>query len=142
VGALETLDADPVRRASPGLRLQRGVPAENAFNEYIKANNAWDRFLQNFGCDVDSIEPELQRRWADASREIRQAEKALSRLELLPKDHEDGSPCGVGSRCSEPLREVPSAPHKTDLGWVRACKEEGEDPSSLGCLPFRWHLLP
>jgi hypothetical protein len=42
-------------------------------------------------------------------------------------DQSAGSPCGAGSRyAAEPLKELPSAALRTDLGWVRAALGRGE----------------
>jgi hypothetical protein len=40
-----------------------------------------------------------------------------------------------------PLKELPSASLRTDLGWVRASKEGGETPRALGFPSFRWHYF-
>lgn len=57
-----------------------GIPAETAFNEHVRAANAWHRCLITLGCRVASIRPALQRRWAKASR---LAAGARKNLELL-----------------------------------------------------------
>jgi hypothetical protein len=57
-----------------------GIPAENAFNEHVRAANAWHRCLIALDCRVASIRPALRRRWAKASR---LAAGAQTNLELL-----------------------------------------------------------
>ena len=57
-----------------------GLPAENAFNQHVRAANAWHRCLVTLGCRVASIRPALRRRWAKASC---LATGAQTNLELL-----------------------------------------------------------
>jgi hypothetical protein len=57
-----------------------GIPLENALNAYIRADNRWNQCIGNFGCDIDSIEPELQRQWREASQEIRMGRHGLRDL--------------------------------------------------------------
>jgi hypothetical protein len=59
-----------------------GVPAERALRLYIKAGNIWNRCIQDFGCDIDSIDPQLQERWADAGTAVNSAENGLA--DMLP----------------------------------------------------------
>lgn len=58
-----------------------GVAGEKAFNSYQSAYNTWNDCIGDFGCDVDSINPELQKQWAKASRQITRARSALTGLE-------------------------------------------------------------
>lgn len=48
-------------------------PAERALNAYIEAANAWGDCLATTSCDPESVEPELQRKWAQAARLISSA---------------------------------------------------------------------
>jgi hypothetical protein len=57
-----------------------GVPLEDAFNSYAKAADAWSTCFDDFDCDVDSIDPELQKHWADASLSVKKAEAGLTAL--------------------------------------------------------------
>jgi hypothetical protein len=57
-----------------------GVHLENAMNAYIRADNRWNQCIGNFGCDIDSIESELQRQWREASQEIRMGRRGLRDL--------------------------------------------------------------
>lgn len=58
-----------------------GVQAEKAFNSYQRAYNTWNDCIGDFDCDTDSINPELQKEWAKASRQITRARSALSDLD-------------------------------------------------------------
>ena len=71
-------DRVPFKRIDVSCTLAVGVPAENALNLYVKANNTWNRCIGNFGCDIDGIDPTLQRDWRKASREIRKARRGLA----------------------------------------------------------------
>lgn len=60
-----------------GRCLTVAIRGEKAFNLYIKAQNVWNRCIQNIGCSTDSIEPQLQRIWAKASKRVAQAWRNL-----------------------------------------------------------------
>lgn len=47
-----------------------GALLENAFNEYIKAHNAWRDCFDRTGCTNDSVKPTLQAHWATATQKI------------------------------------------------------------------------
>lgn len=70
ISAIERGDVD--RRC-----LTIAVRGEKAFNLYIKAQNVWNRCIQDIGCSTDSIEPQLQRIWAKASKRVAQAWRNL-----------------------------------------------------------------
>jgi hypothetical protein len=57
-----------------------GLPAERAFNEHVKAANAWHRCLTDTKCSLPSIKPALSRYWASASRLSAGAERNLELL--------------------------------------------------------------
>jgi hypothetical protein len=58
-----------------------GVPAENAFNQYVKANNRWDACIFDYDCDLDvDAMPKIQDRWARATLLL---EKAGRNMETL-----------------------------------------------------------
>jgi hypothetical protein len=65
---------------STNCTIEVGVPLEHALNDYIRANNQWNNCIGDFGCSLDSIEPELQRQWRKATREIRKARQSLRAL--------------------------------------------------------------
>jgi len=65
-----------VRRVSDGLqRRRRHRPAavehrsagERALNSYLVAANAWGECLATASCELEAVEPRLQRQWARAS---------------------------------------------------------------------------
>jgi hypothetical protein len=60
-----------------GCLIASGTPAERAFNQYIDAANAWGECLTKASCEIESIEPELQRRWARAGDLISAAQRGL-----------------------------------------------------------------
>jgi hypothetical protein len=62
-----------------GCLLASGTPGERAFNFYIDAANAWGDCLATVSCDTASIEPQLQHRWALASRQLSAAQQGLRR---------------------------------------------------------------
>ena len=56
------------------------VKLENALNNYVNSNNKWNSCITNFGCDVDSIDPYLQKQWAAASKNVKAAAANLQQL--------------------------------------------------------------
>jgi hypothetical protein len=54
-----------------------GAPAEDAMNAYINAYNVWNDCIGDIDCDNDSITPELQAEWADATELIQEARDGL-----------------------------------------------------------------
>lgn len=54
-----------------------GLPAEEALNAYIRANNTWNDCIQDVDCDTDSITADLQEEWGDATVKIDDALEAL-----------------------------------------------------------------
>lgn len=52
-------------------------PAEQALNAYIDAANSWGDCLATTSCDTAQVEPELKRRWAQASRFLSLAESSI-----------------------------------------------------------------
>jgi hypothetical protein len=69
--------AIPAERIRLGCLLGAGTPGERALNLYIEAGNAWGECLATASCRAESVEPELQRRWARAARLIGSAQAAL-----------------------------------------------------------------
>jgi len=74
---VEKLGADynriPIGRLALDCLATTGTPAENAFNEYIDAANAWGECLADASCTLATIEPVLQRRWRVASHFLSEA---------------------------------------------------------------------
>lgn len=66
----------PSAKLRAGCVLAVGAPAERAFNLYIDATNTWGDCLATVSCDTRTIEPELQRKWALASRQLTVALRA------------------------------------------------------------------
>jgi hypothetical protein len=57
-----------------------GTPAENALNAYIDAANTWGDCLATTSCDLESVEPDLQREWQQASNFLSSAQRGLRGL--------------------------------------------------------------
>jgi hypothetical protein len=57
-----------------------GIPAEAAFNQYVKASNIWGDCFDDIDCETDAIEPELHKHWSKASNAIHSADGGLSAL--------------------------------------------------------------
>ena len=60
-----------------GCLLATAGPAERALNRYIDAANAWGECLATAACEIDAIEPRLQRIWARASDLLSSAQSGL-----------------------------------------------------------------
>lgn len=50
---------------------------EDAFNEYVQANNKWSDCFARTGCTTDSIESQLQAHWSTACGKIVEARRAF-----------------------------------------------------------------
>ncbi|MCO5316712.1 MAG: hypothetical protein M9938_11215 [Solirubrobacterales bacterium] len=74
-------DQMPINQMSPDCISGPGVAGENAFNSYREAYNTWNDCIGDLGCDIDTIDPELQKKWTKASRQITRARSSLSDLE-------------------------------------------------------------
>jgi hypothetical protein len=44
-----------------------GLPLERALNQYVKAANVWDDCFGDFDCDMDDVQPTMQKHWNRAS---------------------------------------------------------------------------
>ena len=62
---------------------EAAVPAEKALNSYIQAENTWSDCIDDYNCDLDSIDPKLQRNWSASTRTIDRASDYLNELEIL-----------------------------------------------------------
>ena len=58
-----------------------GIQAEKAFGAYTDAYNEWNDCISDLYCDMDSIDSELQDKWAKAGRQVSQARQGLVALE-------------------------------------------------------------
>lgn len=76
-GARRAYEAIPADRVRLGCLLVAGTPAERALDLYIASANSWGECLATVACGADSVEPELQRSWARASRLLSAARAAL-----------------------------------------------------------------
>lgn len=65
-------------RVPAGCLVLSGGPAEHAFNLYIEAANTWGECLATVTCSTRSVEPQLQRGWALASRRLAGAQRGLN----------------------------------------------------------------
>lgn len=57
-----------------------GIALEDALNSYVKAGNVWGDCIEDFGCDVDGIDPQLQEEWTKASGQLSDATSGLRSL--------------------------------------------------------------
>jgi hypothetical protein len=64
-------------RLPVGCLLVTAGPGERALNRYIEAANAWGDCLATAACEIEAIEPRLQRRWALASDFLTSAQSGL-----------------------------------------------------------------
>jgi len=76
-GTRRAYEAIPAGHVRLSCLLVAGTPAERAYNLYIASANTWGECLTAVGCGADSVEPELQRSWARASRLLSAAQAAL-----------------------------------------------------------------
>lgn len=66
---------------APGPCLNAGAKLENALSSYITVGNKWNDCIVDLYCDIDSIDPMMQRNWASASRQIGAAEGQVEKLD-------------------------------------------------------------
>jgi hypothetical protein len=66
--------------ALAGECLNVALQTENAMNAFVEAGEAWSGCFDDINCDIDSIDPELQAAWLDASGDLDKAEQALNRI--------------------------------------------------------------
>lgn len=60
--------------------LSIGADLESALNRYAKAGGAWGDCIQDLGCDMDQVDPELQAQWSSAGSKVENAEVGIRRL--------------------------------------------------------------
>jgi hypothetical protein len=72
--AYERIDIEDLE---PNCLERVGAPAESALNAYIDAYNTWNDCVGDVDCDNDSITPDLQAKWAEATGFIEEASEAL-----------------------------------------------------------------
>ncbi len=83
-------DRVPIGKLDPECLLEVGVHLEDAMNAYVKADDAWNGCIVDFGCATDSIDPELQRRWAQATVSIRKAKAGVASIREAEVDPPSG----------------------------------------------------
>jgi hypothetical protein len=67
-------DQLPIDRLTIRCLTATGTRAEQAFNKYIDAANAWGECLADASCTTATIEPVLQRKWRLASNSLEEAQ--------------------------------------------------------------------
>ena len=68
--------------ALPGC-LNVAVAGEKAFNQYIKASNAWGTCFDDLYCSNDDVQPKLQRLWAKATSLVQRAQAKLDAIAVV-----------------------------------------------------------
>lgn len=63
-------EAVPVDKLGAACVTGPAAKAEDAFNEYLRAANAWGECAATAGCAASEVEGELQRRWKLASKKL------------------------------------------------------------------------
>jgi tetratricopeptide (TPR) repeat protein len=75
--AYNRVDADELA----GECLSAGAKLETALNKYSRAASEWNDCIWDDWCTMDSIDPQLQRKWSDAADAIEEAEDLLDELD-------------------------------------------------------------
>lgn len=68
-------EAVPVAKLGAACVTGPAAEAEDAFNEYLRAANAWGECAATAGCAASDVEGKLQHRWKLASKKLDAAEK-------------------------------------------------------------------
>jgi hypothetical protein len=71
----DAYEAVPVKKLAVGCLSGAATDAEDAFNQYLRAANAWGECAGTAGCAASEIEGKLQRRWRIASKSLDEAQK-------------------------------------------------------------------
>jgi len=72
----DAYEAVPVKNLDASCLDGPAGDAENAFNQYLRAANAWGECAGTAGCAASDIEGKLQRRWHIASKNLDQAQRS------------------------------------------------------------------
>jgi tetratricopeptide (TPR) repeat protein len=72
-----------------------GLPLEEALNAYRKAYQAWNKCFEDYACEVDSIDPQLQKHWTRASDQIQRSDDALDELQVGPRPQPPPKPAAL-----------------------------------------------
>ena len=76
-GVRGAYEAIPAKRVGLGCLLAAGGAGERALNRYIVAANAWGECLATASCELETVEPRLQRQWDRASGLLSSAQAGL-----------------------------------------------------------------
>jgi hypothetical protein len=71
----DAYEAVPVGKLGVACVTGAAAKAEDAFNQYLRAANAWGECAATAGCAASEVEGKLQRRWKIASKRLDAAEK-------------------------------------------------------------------
>jgi hypothetical protein len=71
----DAYEAVPVEHLGVSCLRGPAANAEEAFNEYLRAANAWGECAGTEGCAASEIEGKLQRRWRTASKSLDAAQR-------------------------------------------------------------------
>ncbi|MBS1891341.1 MAG: hypothetical protein JST59_08610 [Actinobacteria bacterium] len=71
----DAYEAVPVDQLGAACVTGPAADAEDAFNEYLRAANAWGECAATAGCAASDVEAKLQHRWKLASKSLDAAEK-------------------------------------------------------------------
>jgi hypothetical protein len=73
-------DRVPIKTLDPDCITDVALHLENAMNTYARAESTWSDCINDYGCDTDSIQPELQAKWSESTSEINKAKSGLSSI--------------------------------------------------------------
>jgi hypothetical protein len=71
----DAYEAVPVDKLGAACVTGPAAHAEDAFNQYLRAANAWGECAATAGCAASEVEGKLQRRWRIASKNLEAAER-------------------------------------------------------------------
>jgi hypothetical protein len=71
----DAYEAVPVDKLGADCVTGPAAKAEDAFNQYLRAANAWGECAATAGCAASEVEGKLQKRWKQASSKLDAAEK-------------------------------------------------------------------
>jgi hypothetical protein len=71
----DAYEAVPVDKLGAACLTGPAAKAEDAFNQYLRAANAWGECAATAGCAASEVEAKLQHRWKLASKSLDAAEK-------------------------------------------------------------------
>lgn len=106
-------DRVPIGALGPDCLSKVAVHLEDAMNAYAKADSTWNDCITDFNCDNDSIKPELQARWSEATGLINKAKSGLSSMSRttdgsLASTADDSESLTTTSETSDTTSDSPS----------------------------------